>query len=143
MYWQVSKFEVLSWRAGRGSPRWVVTLSVPDLLNQVTTDGGPFFLAVMATCQQHPDVGLGLVELWLNTDGMAWVSTVDPSIGNYSLRASDPSRAGLTGEVGGFFDDKAGPFAVPAAEVITLRQAADVLSHWLDCGGRFPGLTWT
>ena len=143
MNWPVGEFEVKWWRAGQGSPRRYVTLSVPDVLNQITTDGGPFFLGIMAICQQSPDVGLGVVQTWLNVDGMAWVRRTDYEGGNDYQRAGDLSRADLSGEVDGFFDDTAGPFAVPASEVITVRQALDAIAHWLDCGGRFPGLTWT
>ena len=98
---------------------------------------------VMAVCSHNPDVGLGVAELWLNTEGMAWVRMVDNLVGNYWQEACDPSRAALTGEVSGFFGDTNGPFAVPAANVITARQAVDVLAHWLDCGGRLSGLSWS
>lgn len=140
--WPVSEFEVQVWRDGHEPLRCYSTRSTDDIVAQLTTAGGPLFLQVAAVLRQGgeaQDLSLGVMLLWLNADGMAWVRLGEHR--DHDL--SDPARVGLTGDVDGFLDDTERPFAVPAANVITVGQAASVLDYWLDCGGRLPGLTWS
>jgi hypothetical protein len=130
--WPVSEFEVQVWRGGREPPCCYVTRSAADIAAELATPTRPFFMEVDAVEQRKTgDICWGEIHVWLNADGMAWVQLNE----HRGHQPSDPSRRGLTGEVGGFFDETEGPFAVPAANVITEGQAARVLAHWLDCGG--------
>jgi hypothetical protein len=138
----VSEFEVQVWRRGHEPLRCYTTSSTHDILTEVTTGSRPLYLEVDKLLRQEgekPDVCLGVIFLWLNADGMAWLTLAE----HRDHHVSDPLRVGLTGEVGGFFDDTAGPLAFPTSNVITAEQAARALGYWLDCGGQLSGLTWS
>ena len=140
--WPVSEFEV-EIRVGVEAPRCrYVTRSAIDIVAELKAIVGPLSLDVDAILRRgdgQQDISLGELILWFNGSGMAWVRLLE----HREYNPSDPARAGLTGEVGGFLDESNSPFVVPAADAITVEQALLVLGYWLDCGGRFPELAWS
>ena len=88
----------------------------------------------MAARRRHwPCCGFG-------TTARAWREFVLMSIASTSLaiRIEPP----LMAEVGGFPDGSGGLFAVPAGDVVTVQQAEQVLTCWLERGEWWPGLEW-
>ena len=140
--WQVSEFEV-EVRATVDTPaRRYVTRSSADIVAELRAIVGPLFLGVDALLRcggGRQNISLSEMLLWLNASGMAWVRLLE----HCDRNPSDPTRAGLPSEVGGFLEEAEGQFAVPASDAITAEQAALVLGYWLECGGQLPGLVWS
>jgi hypothetical protein len=86
-----------------------------------------------------PSTALSDFRLFLNDCGMARVQ-IDEHCEHYGY---DPTRAELSGEVGGFPDGEGGWFNIPAASAVTSDQALAALNYWLPGGGWWPGLAWS
>jgi hypothetical protein len=136
--WPVTEFDLTLW--ADGATRRLITPARTEIAKTITGPG-PLLAEVDAVWRQtsgRPDISLALLWLWYNGEGMAWVR-LDEHCEHF---ARDPNRATIIGEVGGFPDGSGGSFAVPAAEVVTVQQAEQVLTCWLESGARWLGLEW-
>jgi hypothetical protein len=137
--WPPTEFEVHLWVDGPEPDQHFVTELAGDVVNAFVADY-PSLLEILTHVRTPGSRGTVLSDLlvWCNGEGMAWVRLLDYQ----DERPTDDSRSQLTGEVGGFPEPRSEAFAVPAADAITVAQAAQVLRYWLSCGGKDPGLTW-
>ena len=136
--WPVTEFDLTLW--ADGSTRGMITSSRTEIAETIKGPG-PLLAEVDAVLRQtggRADVSLALLWLWYNGEGMALVR-LDEHCEHF---ARDPSRATIVGDVGGFPNGSGGSFAAPAADVVTVQQAEQVLTCWLSSGAWWPGLKW-
>lgn len=139
--WPPSKFAVSLWVNGADPDRHFTTSSPSEVWGAFQTQTQyPALLEVATTLHLEDETRIAQADLlvWINGKGQASVRLLDP----IDYRPIDDSRALLAGEMPDFPEPIGPPFSVPAAEVITVEQAAEVLRYWLSCGGQWPGLTW-
>jgi hypothetical protein len=133
-------FEVTVWPDGIAPARRYVTRSSAEVA-KTATGLGPLMLEthdVDRPTGANPGTSFGVLWLYLNGGGMAWIRL---DLHREHI-ARDPARAGLVGEVGGFPDGTGGWFAVPASGAITAHQARQALVCWLEGGSCWPELEW-
>jgi hypothetical protein len=132
--WLLDDFGVLVFTEADGKRRRLTRQSAAAVLTLLESPG-PMAIQVSAGI---PGVSLADFHLWRTGEGIACLR-IDEHREHYGI---DPERSGQTGDA--FFPDgQGGSFPVQFAETVQMSHATEAIAYWLECGGKWQGLTWS